>query len=104
MNKIVINSVVVIERTGSKPQVNDKGFALPPKPWKIRIQTGHIYCVDKEGVCDEFPGKFEILLDDEQAAYPKGVYTFSPSAVYLDRNGRLAITPRLIAYPSGKAA
>lgn len=104
MNKIVITSIALIERSGSKPQVSEKGFALPPKEWAMRIQAGHIYCVDQDGVMDEFPGKFEIVLDKDQAPYPKGNYTFSPSAVYLDRNGRLAISPRLIAVPPSKSA
>jgi hypothetical protein len=50
----------------------------------------------KEG--NPYPDKTEIILQDGQAAYLVGQYKLSPDSVYVDRNGRLALSPMLVPY------
>ena len=67
------------------------------KPYHMRIQTAHAFPIDKDGVIGEFPDKFEIALDADQIPYARGNYTLQPSAVYVSRDGKLSISPRLVA-------
>jgi hypothetical protein len=73
------------------------------KPYHIRIQTGYAYTTSKDGVVSEFPDKFEILLEEGQIPYARGHYQLSPSALYVSREGRLEVAPRLVPLPAGKA-
>lgn len=66
------------------------------KPYHMRIQNAHAFTVDKDGTVAEFPDKFEIALDADQTPYPRGHYTLSPAAVFVSRDGRLDVRPRLI--------
>lgn len=75
------------------------------KAYHMRIQTAHAFGVDKDGAIGEFPDKFEISLDDGQFPYQRGTYTLSPSSVYVSREGRLEMRPRLVPVPAaGKTA
>lgn len=75
------------------------------KPYHMRIQTAHAYTVDPStGAVIEFPDKFEIALDADQPPYLRGHYTLSPSAVFVGREGRMEIRPRLVPVAAGKAA
>lgn len=65
------------------------------RPYHMRFQTGYALTVDKDGNPPPFPEKFEISLDTDQPAYTPGDYQLHPSAVYVDRDGRLAISARL---------
>lgn len=65
------------------------------KPYHMRFQSAYAHTVDKEGNPPPFPEKFEIILDHDALAYPPGEYTLHPSALYVDRDGRLACSPRL---------
>jgi len=65
------------------------------KPYAMRIQTAYAHTLDKDGNPPPFPEKFEVILDKDAQPYPVGDYTLSPSALYVDQNGRLACTPRL---------
>lgn len=74
------------------------------KPYHMRIQTAHAFTVATDGTVAEFPDKFEIALDEGQTPYPRGTYTLSPSAVFVGREGRMEVRPRLVpAAPAGKA-
>jgi Helix-destabilising protein len=66
------------------------------KEYHLRFQTGYAFTVSKDGQVAEFPEKFEISLDKDQPAYSRGVYKLSPSAVYVNRDGRLDVSPRLV--------
>jgi len=66
------------------------------KPYHLRFQTGHAFTIGKDGVIAEFPDKFEIILEDGQPAYSRGHYQLSPSALYVSRDGRLEVSPRLV--------
>jgi hypothetical protein len=73
-----------------------KGIAkASQKPYHMRFQTGYAHTVDREGNTPPYPEKFEIMLDTDQSPYTPGDYTLHPSAVYVDRDGRLAISARL---------
>ena len=65
------------------------------KPYALRFQTGYAFTQDKDGNVPPYPEKFEISLDRDAAPYVVGSYQLHPSAVYVDRDGRLACSPRL---------
>lgn len=65
------------------------------KPYHMRFQSGYAHTVDRDGNTPPYPEKFEIMLGSEDVAYVPGEYTLHPSAVYVDRDGRLAVSPRL---------
>lgn len=63
---------------------------------RLLTQTAYLFAVDEHGAESAFPDKFEIVLPKGQTMpYPVGDYTLHPSALYVDRNGRLACSPRL---------
>lgn len=71
------------------------------KPYEMHIQTAYAFTVNDLGEVAEIPEKFEFVLqrdDDGSIRKPlaRGDYTLSPSAVYIDRNGRMSINPRLM--------
>lgn len=65
------------------------------KPYHMRFQTAYAHTVDKDGNKPPYPEKFEVILGNDAAAYPPGDYTLHPSAIYIDRDGRLTCSPRL---------
>lgn len=87
MIKIVITSPDVREMKGIGKTSG--------KPYEMRFQTAHAFTVDKEGVVSEFPDKFEIILEKDQPAYPRGSYQLQPSSLYVSRDGRIECSPRL---------
>lgn len=73
-----------------------KGTAkVSGKPYHLRFQTGYAHTVDRDGNKPPYPEKFEIMLDSDQPPYAVGDYQLHPSAVYIDRDGKLAVAPRL---------
>ena len=89
MFKITVAQISVREIKG----ISEKSGT--PKPYHMRFQTGYAHTVDRDGNLPPFPEKFDISLDSDQAPYPVGDYTLQPSALYVDKNGRLAVSPRL---------
>jgi len=65
------------------------------KPYEMRFQTAYAHTVDRDGNPPLYPEKIEISLDKDQPAYAAGEYQLHPSAVYVNRDGRLDIAPRL---------
>lgn len=65
------------------------------KPYHLRMQTGYAHTMDGQGNKPPFPEKFEIMLDTDAPAYAVGEYTLHPSSLYIDRDGRLAVSARL---------
>ena len=82
----------------TSPEIREmKGIGkVSGKPYHMRIQTAHAFTVSPDGVVAEFPDKFEIALDEGQIPYPRGHYTLSPSAVFVGREGRMEVRPRLV--------
>ena len=74
------------------------------KPYHMRLQNGHAFVTDKDGVVSEYPDKFEISLDAEQAPYARGTYTLHPCSVFVSRDGRLEMRPRLVPVAVVKTA
>lgn len=65
-------------------------------PAQLRVQNAYLHVYDDAGKEAPFPEKFEIVLGRQQAdAYAVGEYRLHPSAVNVDRNGRLACRPVL---------
>jgi hypothetical protein len=64
-------------------------------------KTGKVYFFQHAAIEQgrDFPVPFEILHDDPKKAYPPGRYRFADDAIYVDRNGRLAVSARLVALP-----
>lgn len=68
------------------------------RPFSIRRQ---------EGWCDTgkaYPERVELVLKDDQAPYPVGNYVLAKDSIYVDRNARLAISPRLVPATPATAA
>lgn len=73
------------------PYTDKKG-----QPARLFAQAAYAFTRDDKGAEAPYPDKFEVILPKGQTMpYPEGDYTLHPSAVYVDRNGRLACTPRL---------
>jgi hypothetical protein len=65
------------------------------KPYHLRMQTGYAHTVDAEGNKPPYPEKFEIMLNADDAPYAVGEYQLHPSSLYIDRDGKLAVSARL---------
>lgn len=66
------------------------------KPYSFRTQEAYISTFDaKTGKLHPYPQRIEIMLGDEQHPYAVGDYQLSPLSLYVDRDGRLKISPRL---------
>ena len=89
MIKIVITSPEVREMKGVGKTSG--------KPYHMRFQTGYAFTVDPaSGAVAAFPDKFEITLEDSAQPYAAGNYQLSPSAVFVNREGRMDVRPRLL--------
>jgi hypothetical protein len=67
------------------------------KAYDMNFQTAYAYTQDRDGNTPPFPEKFEITLpSDLPHGYAPGDYTLQPSAIYVDRDGKLAVVPRLV--------
>lgn len=62
----------------------------------LRAQEAYAFTVNEQNEPAPFPEKFEILLRDGQPAYPVGEYQLHPSSLYLNREGKLVVAPRLV--------
>lgn len=81
---------------------NQRGTAKASgKAYDLNFQTVWFHTFDRNGTKNPYPEKSEIILEkNEQGAplfWPIGEYTLAPSSLYVDRNGSLAIAPRLVA-------
>lgn len=87
MIKIIVAQTTVREMKGVSKSSG--------KPYHMRFQNAYASTVDRDGNQPPFPEKFEVILDTDQVPYSPGEYTLHPSAIYVDRNGNLAVSPRL---------
>lgn len=73
---------------------------------QLRAQEGYAFTVNAQGEPAPFPEKFEFLLDKDQPPYAAGDYQLHPSAFFVDRNDRLALSVRLapVKKPAASAA
>jgi hypothetical protein len=74
------------------------------QPATLRAQGAYAFTVNEKGEPAPFPEKFDFLLNKEEGAYQPGEYTLHPSAVAVDRNGRLSLSVRLAPIAKRQAA
>lgn len=81
--------------------------ALPPrrmkgvgkvsqKPYDLQVVTIYCHVSDTNGQPLPYPEKSELMLDGDEAPPRPGDYTLSPASLYVDRQGRLAVAPKLV--------
>lgn len=77
-----------------QPYTDKKG-----NPATLAFQEAWLFTVDEAGKPDPYPSKVEFIPPRDErgntAPYAVGDYQLHPSAVYIDRNGRLAAQMRL---------
>lgn len=66
------------------------------KPYRFYTQTAYFHCYGRDGKPNAFPDKCEVIVDSADKAYAPGDYQLHPASVYVDRNGRPAMAPRLV--------
>lgn len=79
----------------SLPVRNMAGTSKAGKAYDLNFQTIYCHTADQTGQPLPFPEKTEIILDKGQVAFPAGEYTLLPNSLYVDRDGRLAVAPKL---------
>lgn len=67
------------------------------KPYHMRFQKAFAFTVDKDGVVAEFPDKFEIILEEGQVPYARGVYELGPQSIYINRDGNMDVSAKLVS-------
>ena len=100
----MLKVTVVSPELRKQPYTNKK----TGQPAELFFQTAYVHTVDAKGLPAPFPEKIEFIAErDPQSqnpiAYAKGEYTLHPSAIYVDRDDRLAASMRLTPLPSGKS-
>jgi len=86
-------AIEVKEATAREISGNSKGTN---KPYSFGVQTIWAHVVEKDGKPSAYPIKTEVMLDNGKAPYPVGQYVLDPSSVYVNRNGRLDLSVRLM--------
>jgi hypothetical protein len=67
------------------------------KPYDMAVQTIYFHTQDASGQPLPVPEKSELVLDKDQVPFPPGDYTLSPASLYVNRDGKLAVAPKLVA-------
>lgn len=92
MIKVSVTSTEVRNQSGNAKATG--------KPYSLDFQTVWIHTSDRAGNLLPYPEKVEIILEKDKTGaalfYAPGDYALAPSSVYVDRNGSLAIAPRLV--------
>lgn len=92
-------------------QVSVHSAALREQPYNdkktgerkvLHFQTLWLHLIGRNGEAEPYPTKLEVIADVDQrngmpTAYQPGKYSLHPSAIYIDRDNRLAVAPRLVA-------
>lgn len=81
----------VIEITSSETENVSGTSNRTGKPYSFKKQTAYLHVFGQD-----YPDKTELILDDAQVAYAPGHYHLDGESIYVDRNGRLALTPKLV--------
>ena len=68
------------------------------KEYSFRVQEAYLH----SGTA--YPEKFEVTLDDDARPYAAGMYSFGSDSIYINRQGRLDISARLIPQENKLAA
>lgn len=88
---------------------NQRGTAKASgKAYDLNFQTVWFHTHDRKGNKNPYPEKSEIILEKNEQGqalfWPIGEYTLSPSSLYVDRSGNLAIAPSLVPLKPKAAA
>lgn len=65
-------------------------------------QVGYIHVLTADGKPQPHPVRAEWFIDGPEKAAPAGVYLLAPASIYVDRQGRLSVAPKLVPAPAGK--
>lgn len=69
------------------------------KAYNLEFQTVYCHLIGKDGKPAPFPEKIELILDRDEKGLPivyqPGEYLLHPASLYVDRQGSLAVAPRL---------
>lgn len=97
--KIEVKSTEVATKSGTSAKTG--------KPYNIREQVGvWAYTADRHGNPHPYPQRISVQLQEDQDAYPVGVYTVAPESFYVNRFGGLecGLVLKAVASSLGKAA
>ena len=74
------------------------------QPASFFTQVAYLHSVNELGEKGPVPDKFELALArGATTGYAPGFYTLHPSSVFVDRNGKLTVVPRLVPAAAVKA-
>lgn len=85
----------------SLPVRKMSGVSKANKPYDLTFQTIYCHTADQTGAPLPFPEKVEIILEKEQAPHAAGEYQLLPNSLFVDRDGRLAVAPKLTPLKRG---
>lgn len=93
--------MIKVSVTSTEVRTQSGNAKATGKPYSLAFQTVWMHTHDRTGKPNPYPEKVEIILEkNEQGAplfYPAGDYTLAPESVYVNRNGDLSLSPRLVA-------
>jgi len=80
---------------------NQSGIAkTTQKPYSMNFQTVWLHTFDRAGQKNPFPEKVEIILDKNDQGIPQhyavGEYQLHPSSIFVGRDGKAGLSPRLV--------
>ncbi len=101
MIKVSVTSTEVRHQSGTAKATG--------KAYSLSFQTVWLHTYDRHGKPNPYPEKVEVILEKNEQGqalfWPVGEYTLAPESIYVNRNGDLSISPRLVALkPSVPAA
>lgn len=92
--------MIKVSVTSTEVRTQSGNAKATGKPYSLAFQIVWMHTYDRSGKPNPYPEKVEIILEkNEQGAalfYPVGDYTLAPESVYVNRNGDLALSPRLV--------
>lgn len=100
--------MIKVSVTSTEVRTQSGNAKATGKPYSLSFQTVWMHTFDRAGKPNPYPEKVEIILDkNEQGAalfWPAGDYTLAPESIYVNRNGDLSISPRLLPLKPAPAA
>lgn len=91
--------MIKVSVTSTEVRTQSGNAKATGKAYNLAFQTVWFHTFDRTGKPNPYPEKVEIILDKNSEGaplfWPIGEYTLAPESVYVNRNGDLAISPRL---------
>jgi hypothetical protein len=92
MESAMLKLTIVSDALRRQPYINKKG-----QPAELYFQTAYLHTIEPSGEPSFAPGKFEFIAergdDNQPKAVARGQYELHPSAIQINRDGRLEVTP-----------